>query len=174
MSVLLAVVLLISTVNPPRRRAELREQMPIVATGALLTFVVLAALGALGDRLLDAFDITAPTFRVAVGLVLVVRGAIDLFWAPRPVEGEVGTRTALIPVFFPVLFRPELGLVAVSVAVDAGFGPMALGAGLGLALVVSAVARLHHAGYQRALGVVFSTSLIVLAVDRIIDGVFAL
>ena len=76
--------------------------------------------------------------------------------------------------FFPVLFRPELGLVAVSVAADAGFGPMALGTALGLALVVGAVARLDRPRYQRALGMVFSTALIVLAVDRVIDGVFAL
>jgi len=172
MSLLLAVILLIVTVNPPRRRAELGEGRRVVATGAALTLVALMVLGGLGEWLLDGLDITAPTFRVAVGLVLLVRGAVDLIRAPAaPIEPPGG---AVIPVFFPVLFRPELGLVAVSVAADAGLGPMVVGAALGLTLVVGAVARLDRPRYQRALGMVFSTALMVLAVDRVIDGVFAL
>jgi small neutral amino acid transporter SnatA (MarC family) len=172
MSGLLAIILLIVTVNPPRRRAELGEGWRVVAAGAGLTLVALMVLGGLGEWLLDGLDITAPTFRVAVGLVLLVRGTVDFVRSPAaPMEPPGG---AGVPVFFPVLFRPELGLVAVSVAADAGFGPMALGTALGLALVVGAVARLDRPGYQRALGMVFSTALIVLAVDRVIDGVFAL
>lgn len=172
MSGLLAVILLIVTVNPPRRRAELGEDWRVVAAGAGLTLVALMVLGGLGEWLLDGLDITAPTFRVAVGLVLLVRGAVDLVRSPAaPIEPPGG---AGVPVFFPVLFRPELGLVAVSVAADAGFGPMALGTALGMALVVGAVARLDRPRFQRTLGMVFSTALIVLAVDRVIDGVFAL
>ena len=72
------------------------------------------------------------------------------------------------------MFRPEFGLVALSVSVDAGLAPMMLGAASGLALVVAAAYRLGRASYLRALGAVFSTTLIVLGVDRIIDGVFAL
>ncbi len=173
MSVLPAIVLLIAAVNPPRRVTELGSDRRAVASGAALTFAVLAVLGGLGDWLLDIFDITAPTFRVAVGLVLVVRGVVDLFRPPGPALGA-GSGGAVAPVFFPVLFRPEVGLVAISVAVDAGFGPMAMGAAAGLALVVGAVARARRARYQRALGIVFSTALIVLGVDRLIDGVFAL
>ena len=145
MSGLMAVILLIVTVNPPRRRAELGEDWRVVAAGAGLTLVVLTVLGGLGEWMLDGLDITAPTFRVAVGLVLLVRGAVDLVRSPAaPIEPPGG---AVVPVFFPVLFRPELGLVAVSVTADAGFGPMALGTALGLALVVSAIARLDRPRY---------------------------
>jgi small neutral amino acid transporter SnatA (MarC family) len=174
MSWVLGVLLVIVTINPPRRRAELATDGRAAAAGAALTLAALLVLGALGEGLLDALDIAAPTFRVAVGLVLVARGAIDLTRPPGPALERPGSAEAVVPVFFPVLFRPELGLVAVSVAVDAGLAPMLLGAAAGLGLVVAAVMRLDRSLYQRALGGVFSTALIVLAVDRLIDGVFAL
>jgi small neutral amino acid transporter SnatA (MarC family) len=170
----LAVVLLIVTINPPRRRSELGGNVRVIAAGAAITLFVVVVLGALGDWILDSLDITAPTFRVAVGLVLIARGVLDLIRSPAEPVDRPGWLGAVAPVFFPVLFRPELGLIAISVAVDAGLGPMLLGAAIGLALVVAATARLHDAGYGRALGAVFSTALIILAVDRLIDGVFAL
>lgn len=174
MSWWLAVVLLIVTINPPRRRSELGGSVQVIAAGAAITLVVVVVLGALGDWILDSLDITAPTLRVAVGLVLIARGVLDLVRRPAQPLDRPGWSGAVAPVFFPVLFRPELGLIAISVAVDAGLGPMLLGAVVGLAVVVAATARPHGAGYERALGVVFSTALIVLAVDRLIDGVFAL
>jgi hypothetical protein len=71
-----------------------------------------------------------------------------------------------------VLFRPELALVAISVAVDGGLGRMAFGAILAMLLVVAAVVWLRR--FDRALSRGVSVVLIVLAVDRLIDGVFAL
>ena len=174
MSWWLGILLLVVTINPPRRRSELAQEARVVAGGAALTFAVVVVLGALGDWILTSLDITEPTFRVAVGLVLVARGVLDLIRPPAPPVERSGRPGAVAPVFFPVLFRPELGLVAMSVAVDAGLAPLALGAASGLALVVAARSLLNRAAYLRALGAVLSTVLIVLAVDRLLDGVFAL
>jgi small neutral amino acid transporter SnatA (MarC family) len=173
MSIWLACLLFIAAANPPRRRAELPRNAAVVAAGAGLTLVALLGLGAAGDTILDTLDISAPTLRVAVGIVLLVRGVIDLFTFP-PDAGEEGTgwRAAIAPVFFPVLFRPEIALVAVSVAVDGGLGQMALGASVAMLLVVGSVVWLGR--FDRALSRGVSVVLIVLAVDRLVDGVFAL
>jgi len=169
----LAALLLVAATNPPRRRAELPKGLAIVAAGAGLTLVVLVGLGVAGATALEKLDISAPTFRVAVGLVLLVRGVIDLFLSPFDNgEGLPGWRAVLAPVFFPVLFRPELALVAVAVGVDGGAGRLVFGATLAMMLVVGSVAWLRR--FDRALDRMASVVLIVLAVDRLIDGVFAL
>lgn len=173
MSIWLAFLLLVATVNPPRRRAELSAPPAVVAAGAALTLVALVGVGAIGDWLLDALDISDPTFQVGVGFVLLVRGVIDLFLRPPGPGDELpGIKAAIVPVFFPVLFRAEVALVALSIAVDGGLGVMTAGAAIGLLLVAGAVR--WSGGYERAAGIAFSTVLIVLAIDRLIDGVFAL
>lgn len=171
MSVWLAIALLVAVVNPPRRRAELANDTPVIAAGAALTLGAVLLLGWWGDGLIDALDISAPTLRVGVGLVLAVRGLIDLV-RPLPGPGEClhGMGGAVVPVFFPVLFRPELALVAVSVSVDAGLGALTVAAAIGLGLVAVPTAQ----RWARPLNVVAATGLLVLAVDRLIDGVFAL
>lgn len=171
MSLWLAILLLVAVVNPARRRAELADDTAVVAAGAALTLTVLVLLGWWGESLIDALDISAPTLRVGVGLVLGGRGLIDLVRGlPQPGEGLTGRGGAVMPVFFPVLLRPELALVAISVSVDAGRGAMVLAATIGLGLVVVPVG----ASWRRPLSMVAATGLLVLAVDRLIDGVFAL
>ena len=103
--------------------------------------------------------------------MLVLRGVYDLIRRlPEPGATWTGPGGAVIPVFFPVLFRPELALAALSVSVDAGLGGMTLGAAIGLGLVAVPVSR----RWGRPLNVIAATALIALAVDRLIDGVFAL
>ncbi len=173
MSGWLAILLLTAAVNPPRRRRELPIDAAVVAAGAGLTLAVLLGVGAVGDRLLDTLDISAPTFRVAVGMVLLVRGVIDMVSRPPGPGAEwSGMKGAIVPGFFPVLFRPEIALTAMSVAVDGGVGIMSVGAAVALFLVVASVLWLHR--FDRALSIVLSATLIVLAVDRLVDGVFAL
>jgi len=174
-SVLLAVLLMTAGLNPPRRRAELAARPTVVAAGAVLTVAVLIALGLAGESMLNALDISAPTFRVGVGLVLAIRGAIDLAMRPpAPPAAADGMGAAAVPVFFPVLFRPEAALVAVSVASDGGMGSMLLGAGVALALVVGLAAAELHEMMLRAAGMLVSTLAVVVAIDLIVDGVFAL
>jgi len=175
MSAVVGILLLLVAVNPPRRRSELPADRQAVAAGAGLTLVVLVALGLAGEWLLEGLSISIPSFHVAVGLVLAIRSAIDLFTA-LPAAGEElpGRRAALAPVFFPVLFRPEVALVAVGVAVDAGRPTLVAAAVVAMAAVVGWCALPSNLRFDRAAGVAFSAGLMVLAIDRIVDGVFAL
>ena len=167
----LAIGLLVATVNPTRRRAELAANRSAVMAGAALTLAALCAVGWGSDGLIDALDISGPTLQVAVGLILGVRGLMDLVRAmPEPVATAEGREAPVVPVFFPILFRPELVLAAMSVSVDGGLGAMTLGAAVGLGLVALPIAD----RWSRSLNVVAATVLVVLAIDRLIDGVFAL
>lgn len=170
-----AVLLVVAAVNPVRRRYELPEDRRQVAVGSALALGVLVALGLVGEQLLDVLDITVPTFRVAVGLVLALLGAADLFrrlpgGGPAP-DGHGG---AIVPVLFPVLLRPEVALVAVVVATDAGIGWLVVGLLVGLADVVWWAERSRTPRIDRALAAVLSVAAIVLAIDLLVDGVFAL
>lgn len=175
MNAVVGILLLLVSVNPPRRRSELPADREVVAAGAGLTFVALMTLGLAGEWLLDGLDISLPTFSVAVGLVLAIRSLIDLFTG-LPAAGDVlpGRRAALVPVFFPVLFRPELALAAVAVGADAGLAVLLAGAVAAMGAVVAWVTRPSHPRFDRAAGFAFSAGLMVLAIDRIVDGIFAL
>jgi small neutral amino acid transporter SnatA (MarC family) len=171
----IAVLLVVVAVNPVRRRSELPSDLRQVAVGAGITFAAILALGLAGEPVLDALDITVPTFRVAVGLVLAILSVVDLIKALPP-TGPVpaGLRGAVAPVFFPVLLRPEVGLVAVLVGADAGLGWLLMGAVLALLDPIWWAERTRNARLNRAFGAVLSVAAIVLAVDLLIDGVFAL
>lgn len=175
MTAAIGLLLLLFTVNPPRRRSELPADSRVVMAGAGLTFLALVSLGLAGEWLLDELAISLPTFHVGVGLVLAIRAAIDLFTGLPPGGEELpGRRAALVPVFFPVLFRPELALVAVAVAVDAGLPTLVVAALIGLAAVVGWCALPPNRRTDRAFGALLSAGLMVLAIDRIVDGIFAL
>ncbi|MBT8216649.1 MAG: hypothetical protein KJO17_07370, partial [Acidimicrobiia bacterium] len=103
MSGVFGILLVLVAVNPARRWHELPEDRRQVAVGAGITLAVLLALGAAGDRVLDALDITVPTFRVGVGLVLAVRAVADLIRSVPPAIAPVaGLRGGVVPAFFPV------------------------------------------------------------------------
>lgn len=170
MTAIVAVGLLVLTVNPPRRFFELPRRPEPVAGGATITLIVLVVLGFAAEPIIDALDISLPTFRIAVGGVVAVRAIIDLFRAPEEALDGGG---AFVPVFFPVLFRPEFVLAAMLVAVDRNIGMMALAAAVALAPVV-AMAALSRARLHRPLGVLVSGGALVLAIDQMVDGVLAL
>jgi small neutral amino acid transporter SnatA (MarC family) len=175
MNGIIAVLLVLVAVNPVRRRYELPADQRQVAAGAGLTLAAILLLGFGGEALLDALDISVPTFRVAVGLVLAIRAFVDLMRA-LPEGGPVppGLRGAVAPVFFPVLFRPEVGLVAVLVGADAGLGWLLIGSVLALLDPIWWAERSRNARLDRAFGAALSAAAIVLAVDLLVDGVFAL
>jgi small neutral amino acid transporter SnatA (MarC family) len=89
--VLLTVV---AAVNPAARRVDLARLRPASpstrACGAAIAFVAVAVLALVSERLLDALDVSAPTARVAAGLVLLLRAMLDVVGAdddlwPSPV-----------------------------------------------------------------------------------------
>ena len=175
MNEVIAILLVVAVFNPVRRRSEVPVDQRQVAVGAGLALVAFMALGLAGGTLLDWLDITVPTFRVAVGLVVAVVAVKDVFTAP-PTGGPVepGLSGAVAPVFFPVLFRPEAALVAVLVGADAAPGWLLVGATLALLDPVFWAERSRNARMDRALGAAISVAAIALAVDLLVDGVFAL
>ena len=175
MTGLVAVLIVLAAVNPVRRRYELPPNRQVVGAGAMLAWVALLSIGLAGEWVLDTLDITVPTFRVAVGLVLAVRALVDAFQSlPEREPVRAGRRAAVVPVLFPILLRPEIVLVAVVVGADAGIGWLAVGLALALADPVWWAERESSARLDRALGVVISVAAIVLAVALLVDGVFAL
>jgi small neutral amino acid transporter SnatA (MarC family) len=123
----------------PRAGRSRRAVVGAAAAGGVLGGLAVCAAAAAGDPLLDALDVSEPSFRLAAGVVAVLAGALDLFRRPPPPEPALaGWRAALVPVAIPVVARPALLVLA-------------LGAGAERSLLVSASAM--------AVGVVLLTAL---------------
>jgi small neutral amino acid transporter SnatA (MarC family) len=144
---LVVAAMLVAAVNAPRRRRALSiserpmaERRLIAAIGAGLLAAAVVAVALLADPLLDALDISAPNARIAAGLVVAAGGLGELV-TPRPRAGAAprGWTAAVAPVWFPVLFRPEVGLAALSLGEDHGVA-VALAAALVAGASVIAVA----------------------------------
>ena len=100
-------------VSPAARRLALEGSM---VAGIVLVVVALGA-----GPALHALDISAPTARIAVGLLLVVSGIVTFGWPPpKPEPALPGRRAALVPVAFPTLLTPGLTLLVAAAAVDLG------------------------------------------------------
>ena len=147
-SLWLSIALFVTAVNSPLRR------QPVRAAGAssVVTWVGLVVLAWSSGPLLDRLDVSAPNWRIATGFVLVAGAIIDL----------VGTRVE------PLLFRPELGALAVQTGRDHGVLAAALAGAIGLLTLV--VWRRESTALGRALAL----AQIGLAVLLLLDGVFAL
>ena len=119
----------------PRAGRSPRAVVGVAALGGVIGGLGVCAAAALGGPLLDAMDVSEPSFRVAAGIVAGLAGAIDLFRRPPPPEPALeGWRAALVPVAVPVVARPALLVLALSAGADSGVlvsaGAMALGAAL--------------------------------------------
>jgi small neutral amino acid transporter SnatA (MarC family) len=147
-SLTLSIALFITVVNSPLRRDAVRKASASL-TAAWVGVIVLAWFS---GPLLDRLDVSAPNWRIATGLVLVVAAIVDLF----------GKRVE------PVLFRPELGALALQTGRDHGVAATALAAAIGLATLV--VWRRDNTALGRAVALV----QIALAVALLLDGVFAI
>jgi small neutral amino acid transporter SnatA (MarC family) len=86
--------------------------------GALAAFAVCIA-AALGNPVLDAVDVSQPSFRIAAGLIALAVGAVDVFRRPPSPEPALpGWRAALVPVAFPLVARPTLLVLALGAGAD--------------------------------------------------------
>ena len=183
MNAALAIVALVLASNPPRRRSALStDDTATVALGALLAAALFVAVAAAAMPLADALDISRPNLRIAAGAVLAVVSIHDLVWRrPRPGAALPGRRAALVPVFFPVLARPEVALLAMSVGADHGVLFTALAAGLSMAAVVAwhalATPRDEQPVFARVEGGVARVDAAVALAAAVAitgDGVFAI
>jgi small neutral amino acid transporter SnatA (MarC family) len=170
MTVVVGVLLLLATANPPRHAGTAPGRAPWPATAVAVG--ALALLAVVADPLLDALDITTPTWRMTVGIVVAIAGARDLLrGTATPIEDG---GNLVVPLAFPVLLRPEVAFAVVIVALDASLGAAIVGGALAVGLGAWAATRpvsnsAVTAGGARVLGAV----AIALGLDLIVDGVLA-
>jgi small neutral amino acid transporter SnatA (MarC family) len=162
----------------PREGRQRQEVLRLAAAGGALGGLAVSAAATLGDPLLDALDVSDPSFRLAAGIVAAVTGAADLFQRPPSPEPALpGGRAALVPVAIPVVARPALLVLALGAGAERGVlvtaGAMA--AGVALLTAMTARAPMEGAGGRTltwASGLLAAGLLacgIVLAVDGILD-----
>jgi len=124
----------------PRAGRSPRTVVEVAALGGVIGGLAVCLVAAAADPLLDALDVSEPSFRVAAGIVAAIAGAADLFRRPPPPEPSLpGWRAALVPVAIPAVIRPALVVVALGTGADADFlvsaGAMATGVALLIGLV---------------------------------------
>lgn len=171
---LLAIAIVVA-VNPLRLQGRLPGTR-VTAVGALVAFVVYLAMGAVATGLLDAIEVSAPTMRVAAGLVLILGAARDLLMGPPSAEPSLpGDKAALVPVALPMLIRPHVAVLAVSVGASDGLAPLALGTVV-MAVVAVWMARPIEgveARWVGWLGVAASVTAVCIGVALAVEGVFS-
>jgi small neutral amino acid transporter SnatA (MarC family) len=176
-----AAVLLLA-LNPARAAFGVprggRSPWSVVAAGGAIGGFAGCAAAIAGDPLLEALDVSEPSFRIAAGLVAGLAGAGDLFRRPpSPDPALGGWRAALVPVAVPLVARPALLVLALGAGADRSVavtvGAMVVGVALlsGLAAwwpVEGVPGRvLRWAG--RLLAAALVACGVILAVDGILD-----
>jgi small neutral amino acid transporter SnatA (MarC family) len=162
----------------PRAGRSPRTVAGVAALGGVIGGLAVCAAAIAGGPLLEALDVSEPSFRIAAGTVAGLTGAADLFRRPPPPDPALGGwRAALIPVAIPVVARPALLVLALGAGADRGVvvsaGAMAMGVGLLTGLAAgwptdgSGGRVLRWAGRLLAAGLVACG--VILAVDGILD-----
>jgi small neutral amino acid transporter SnatA (MarC family) len=162
----------------PRAARAPQTSVQLTLLGGALGGVAVCLAAALADPLLDALDVSSPSFRTAAGIVAVLAGAADLFRRPPPSEPSLpGLRAALVPVAIPVVTRPALVVLALSAGADHGLLVSAAAMGIGVGLLAGLVAgapidgppgrALRWAGRLLAAGLIACG--VVLTIDGILD-----
>jgi small neutral amino acid transporter SnatA (MarC family) len=174
---------LLLALNPARAafgipRAERSSQTAagLAAAGGLIGAVAVCAAAAVADPLLDALDVSEPSFRTAAGIVAVIAGAADLLRRPpRPEPALTGRRAALVPVTIPLVARPALLVLALGAGADRDVlltaGAMALGVALLTGLTAARTTEGPSGRALRWAGRLLGAGLVACGVLLTIDGV---
>jgi small neutral amino acid transporter SnatA (MarC family) len=177
----LAVLLL--ALNPPRaafgvpRAGRPSHSAPgLATTGGLIGGLAVCAAAVVADPLLDAIDVSEPSFRTAAGIVAILAGAADLLRRPpKPEPALEGRRAALVPVAIPLVARPALLVLAMGAGADRNVLLTAGAMALGIALLVGLTSAWSTEGTKgRALrwtGCLLGAGLVACGVLLTIDGV---
>jgi small neutral amino acid transporter SnatA (MarC family) len=176
---------LLLAVNPargafgiPRAGRAPRTVVGVAAVGGVIGGLTVCAAASAGNPLLEALDVSEPSFRIAAGIVAGLAGAADLFHGPPPPEPALaGWRAALVPVAVPVVARPAALVLALGVGADRGVLLSAGAMTMGIALLTGLAAGwptegpggriLRWAG--RLLAALLVACGVILAVDGILD-----
>ncbi len=166
----------LAAVNPARIRPYMsvgaeRTQAFHLLTGAAVVVAAGLVLVLAGESILDWLDITDETWHLGAGVVCGFVGGRMLV-APQRGQMPLPGETPLVPVAFPLLFTPQLAVLAILFGATEPFG-IAWG-GLAVAVGIgAAVGLLRHrrpalwAGVARLAGAV----LVVVAVALIVAGI---
>jgi small neutral amino acid transporter SnatA (MarC family) len=162
----------------PRAGRSPRTVAGVAAVGGVLGGLAVCAAATAGDPLLEALDVSEPSFRIAAGIVAGLAGAADLFRRPPPPEPALaGWRAALIPVAIPVVARPALLVLALGAGADQGVLPSAGAMALGIALLAGLAAGWPTEGpggrVLRWAGRLLAAALVACGVILAVDGVLA-
>jgi small neutral amino acid transporter SnatA (MarC family) len=161
----------------PRAGRSPRAVVGVAAAGGALGGLAVCAAAIAGGPLLEALDVSEPSFRLAAGIVAVLAGVGDLFRRPpRPEPALGGRRAALVPVAIPLVARPALLVLALGAGADRGVLVSVGAMALGLALLIGVVAGWPSEGARgrvlrwaaRLLGVALVACGVILAVDGLL------
>jgi small neutral amino acid transporter SnatA (MarC family) len=160
----------------PRQGRSSQDAIRLAALGGAIGGLAVCVVAAVADPLLDALDVSDPSFRAAAGIVAAIAGAGDLFRRPPPPEPSLaGWRAALVPVAIPVVARPALLVLALGAGADHSLllsaGAMAVGVSLLIALTARAPAGGPTGRILRWAGRLGAAGLVVCGVVLGIDGV---
>ncbi len=150
----------------------------MAALGGAIGGLAVCAAAALGDPLLEALDVSDPSFRTAAGIVAGLAGAIDLFRRPPSPEPALpGWRAALVPVAIPVVARPALLVVALGAGAEEGVLVSVAAIATGVAMLVGLVAATPIEGTRgrvlRWAGRLLAAALVAGGVILTLDGIIA-
>ena len=177
MNLALLVIAAAAAVSAPRALAALPpdDRIRVAILGALAAALGTGVLAALANPIADAVDLADPTVRTAAGAVLAAQGIASLFLRlPEPEPRLAGRWAALLPVAFPTLLTPGLGLLAVSASLDHGtLTTVAAVAGALASVPVLAVAVARPpARAMRGVAALFGAALVVAGIGLVFDGIF--
>jgi small neutral amino acid transporter SnatA (MarC family) len=119
------LIALVAALNPARAAFGIPSSrgspsaLGLAALGGLIGGLAVCAAAALGGPLLEALDVSEPSFRIAAGTVAALCGIADLFRRPpEPEPALAGWRAALVPVAIPLVARPVLLVMALGAGAD--------------------------------------------------------
>ncbi len=143
----------------PRAGRSPRSVVGVGAAGGAISGLAVCAAATAGGPLLEALDVSEPSFRIAAGIV----------------AGLAGWRAALVPVAIPVVARPALLVVALSAGADHGVlvsaGAMATGVALLIVLVAGWPTEGSGGRVLRWAGRLLAAALVAGGVILTVDGV---
>ncbi len=140
------------------------------ALGGTIGALAVVAAAALGTLVLDALDVSGPSFALAAGLVALVTGAADLIRRPPGPEPALpGERAALVPVAFPLVARPALLVIALGADVLVAAGAMAVGVAALTALAAASPRSRALRWASRLLAAGLLACGVLLALDGLLD-----
>jgi small neutral amino acid transporter SnatA (MarC family) len=162
----------------PRAGRSPRTVVGLVAVGGTIGALAVCAAAAVGGPLLEALNVSEPSFRIAAGIVAGLAGAAELFRRPpSPEPALAGWRAALVPVAIPVVARPALLVMALGAGADRGVLLSAGAMVVGVSLLTGLTAGWPTEGPRgRALrwgGRLLAAALVACGVLLAVDGVLA-